>query len=74
MKASHAVLLAAAILPGTAPLPAQDIPRTPAPADLWQLARREQATHRFSTLFTAHDVKNYLSTDAGLAQAIDWCR
>jgi len=41
---------------------------------LWNLARAHADTHRFSTLFTAHDVKNHLSTDARLENAIDWCK
>ncbi|MCX6907016.1 MAG: hypothetical protein NTY01_03120, partial [Verrucomicrobia bacterium] len=41
---------------------------------LWDLARKEAKTHRFSTLFTAHDVRNILSGEAGLANAIDWCK
>jgi hypothetical protein len=43
-------------------------------ADLWGLARSQTAAHRFSTLFTAHDVKDHLSTDQGINQAIEWCR
>ncbi|MCU0962217.1 MAG: hypothetical protein MUF48_19140 [Pirellulaceae bacterium] len=42
--------------------------------DLWQLAREQQAVHRFSTLFTAQNVRDLLGTDAGIDQAIDWCR
>jgi hypothetical protein len=45
-----------------------------AATDLWELAQREAGTHRFSTLFTAHDVKNHLSNDEGIDRAIDWCR
>ena len=42
--------------------------------DLSDLARSRAEIHRFSTLFTAQDVKNRLSTDAGIDQAIDWCK
>jgi len=42
--------------------------------DLWQLALKNRSVHRFSTLFTAQDVRGRLSTDAGIDQAIDWCR
>ena len=42
--------------------------------NLWQLARSRASAHRFSTLFTAHDVKNHLSSDAGIDRAIDWCK
>ena len=33
--------------------------------NLWTLGRRHQDIHRFSTLFTAQDVRNHLSTDEG---------
>ena len=46
---------------------------TPAP-DLWALAQRYRAVHRFSTLITAQNVREYLSSDAGLRDAIDWCK
>jgi hypothetical protein len=42
--------------------------------DLWDLARQPHQAHRFSTLFTAHDVREYLSTPEGLASAMDWCK
>ena len=42
--------------------------------DLWQLARDAQSVHRFSTLITAQNVRDLLSTDEGLAQAIEWCQ
>jgi hypothetical protein len=44
------------------------------PLDLWELAQQSRATHRFSTLLTAQDVRDRLSTDAGIAQAINWCK
>ena len=47
------------------------------PADgpgLSDLARRNLAVHRFSTLFTAQDMRRYLSADTGIDAAIDWCR
>ncbi len=43
-------------------------------ADLWALAKKEAGTHRFSTLFTAQDVRRHLSTEEGLNQAMDWCK
>lgn len=46
----------------------------PAPVDLWELGRKEAATHRFSTLFTAQDVRKHLSSEEGIAQAMDWCK
>jgi hypothetical protein len=48
-------------------------PSTPGP-DLWELALRQRAVHRFSTLFTAQNVREYFSSDAGLREAIDWCK
>jgi len=47
---------------------------SPAAEDLWTLARRKAEIHRFSTLFTAQNVRDYLSTEEGLAQAAAWCR
>lgn len=41
---------------------------------LWDLARAPGQVHRFSTLFTAQDVRNYLSDAAKLDAAIDWCK
>jgi hypothetical protein len=46
-----------------------------APAtDLWALAQRHRTVHRFSTLFTAQNVREYFSSDARLHEAIDWCK
>lgn len=45
-----------------------------AAADLWSLTKATEGTHRFSTLFTAHDVKNHLSSPEGLEKAKEWCR
>ena len=42
--------------------------------DLWKLAQNMKQVHRFSTLFTAHNVREYLATDDGIDKAIDWCR
>src|SRR5512138_288024 len=42
--------------------------------DLWSLARSNAAVHRFSTLFTAQDVRDRLATEEGLAKALDWCK
>ena len=42
----------------------------PSRADrLWELARSKQNVHRFSTLLTAQDVRDRLSTEKGLAAA-----
>lgn len=43
-------------------------------ADLWELGRKNSDTHRFSTLFTAQDVRGHLSTEVGLDKAIGWCK
>jgi len=42
--------------------------------NLWDLARSNAKTHRFSTLFTAQNVRDLLSNDDGIAKAIDWCK
>ncbi len=42
--------------------------------DVWQLARRKADIHRFSTLFTAPDVRTFLSSDTGIDSAIEWCK
>ncbi|MGA2618881.1 MAG: hypothetical protein ABSF26_14825 [Thermoguttaceae bacterium] len=44
------------------------------PKSLWDLARSKAAVHRFSTLLTAQDVRDRLSTEEGLTAAIDWCK
>jgi hypothetical protein len=41
---------------------------------LWDLAKAKQDIHRFSTIFTAAQVRDHLSTDGGIDSAIDWCR
>ena len=41
---------------------------------LWQLAKRHAAGHRFSTLLTAQDVRDRLSSSEGLQRAMDWCK
>jgi hypothetical protein len=42
--------------------------------DLWDLAQKHAKTHRFSTLFTAQDVRGNLSDDEGRKEALEWCR
>ena len=44
------------------------------PVDLWKLARSQQDVHRFSTLITAHQVRDLLGADDGIRDAIDWCK
>jgi hypothetical protein len=41
---------------------------------LWDLVREKQAIHRFSTLFTAQDVRDRLATEDGLRRALRWCK
>lgn len=42
--------------------------------DRWSLARQYVQAHRFSTLFTAQDVRRELSQEEGLRRAIEWCK
>jgi hypothetical protein len=42
--------------------------------NLSDLARKCERIHRFSTLFSAQDVRDRLSSDEGLTKAIDWCQ
>jgi len=74
MKTTQTILylLAVAWAMGSSPAVGQTSVGNTTP--LWEHARSRAATHRFSTLFTAHDVKNHLSTDAGIDQAIAWCK
>jgi hypothetical protein len=38
------------------------------------VAKAKQGIHRFSTLFTAQQVRDNLSAESGIDAAIDWCR
>ena len=42
--------------------------------DLWKLANEKKDTFRFSTLFTAQNVRDLLSDEEGLKKSIDWCK
>ncbi|MGQ9610439.1 MAG: hypothetical protein ACUVWN_14160 [bacterium] len=42
--------------------------------DLWKIANKNKDLMRFSTLFTAQDVRDRLSNDEGLKNAIEWCK
>jgi hypothetical protein len=42
--------------------------------NLWDLALRKRAVHRFSTLFTAQDVRDRLANEDATKRALDWCR
>lgn len=41
---------------------------------LWDLANQNKASLRVATLFTAQDVRDRLSSDQGIDEAIDWCK
>jgi len=41
---------------------------------LWDLARQNRSTLKIATLFTAHNVRDYLSSEKGLEDAIRWCK
>ncbi|MCL5280558.1 MAG: hypothetical protein M1376_11690 [Planctomycetes bacterium] len=41
---------------------------------LWDLANQNRDVLRIATLFTAQDVRDRLSTDKGIDDAIDWCK
>lgn len=41
---------------------------------LWDLAKSNRDTLTISTLFTAQDVRDRLSSEAGIDQAIAWCK
>jgi len=56
--------------PPAGPRPAQAAGQV----DLWKLALSRQAVHRFSTLFTAQQVRDYLATEEGIDAAIAWCK
>jgi hypothetical protein len=58
----------------TTPTPARGAGGSGEPTDLWNLVRSKQQAHRFSTLFTAQDVRSRLNTDEGIDSAIDWCK
>jgi hypothetical protein len=70
LPAVFIILFAAPALGGEQGQPAKDAP----PQGLWDLAKEKAQVHRFSTLCSAHDVRDHLSTDEGISTAIDWCR
>jgi len=67
------LLLSVALFCPAWPLPVSAQPAASAP-DLWALAKARAPAHRFSTLFCAQDVRNYLSSEEGLRNALDWCK
>lgn len=42
--------------------------------NLWKLANQKSDTLRFSTLFTAQNVRDLLSSEEGLNKAVEWCK
>jgi hypothetical protein len=59
---------------GTILAPAQEAGSASGQTDLWKLGLANRSIHRFSTLFTAQDVRDRLSGEQGINQAIDWCK
>jgi hypothetical protein len=41
---------------------------------LWKLAQEQKEVHRFSTLFTAQDIRDSLSNPEGIEKALLWCK
>jgi hypothetical protein len=74
MNWSISLFLTFTIAASLAPFPGFAQNSSSAEPQLWNLARQSAHTHRFSTLFTSHDVRQYLSTEQGLQAAIDWCK
>ncbi len=73
--AARALLTAAVLLACCRePLRAREEPRTPKGTELWDLAKSKQQTHRFSTLFSAQQVRDHLGDAERLAAAVDWCK
>lgn len=68
------MLVALVLLTGLDLVPAAQSRTPAATTNLWTLAREARSIHRFSTLFSAQDVRNSLSTDDGLDLAIAWCQ
>ncbi len=73
MKPLPSSALLAALLSATACVSSAQTQTRPQ-IDLWELARTEASVHRYSTLFTAHDVRDRLSSQEGLQKAIEWCK
>ncbi len=41
---------------------------------LWDLAQKNREVLKISTLFTAQNVRDYLGSEQGIKDAIDWCK
>ena len=50
------------------------LPGNAAGEELWSLAQEKRDVHRFSTLFTAQDIRDSLSNPEGIDKALLWCR
>lgn len=74
MKKALQIVLSITLLLCTTLTWAQIVPPQPKSIDLWDLAQREKSVHRFSTLFTAQDVRDRLSKESGIDEAIAWCK
>ncbi|MBI4663612.1 MAG: hypothetical protein HY735_32830 [Verrucomicrobia bacterium] len=74
MKALPRLAWIAALIASSTQVLAQVKADTQAESLLWQLGQANAKVHRFSTLFTAQDARNHLSSDDGLKSAIDWCK
>ncbi|HEX2971172.1 MAG TPA: hypothetical protein VHP11_02495 [Tepidisphaeraceae bacterium] len=54
-------------------LQAQEAPTSKVDS-LWELAQSKRQVHRFSTLFTAQQVRDNLGSEEGLRLALAWCQ
>jgi hypothetical protein len=70
------VLAGIALLLGALPALRGDFAsaKSNAATNLWDLAKSKEAVHRFSTLFTAQDVRDRLATEDTVKAAISWCK
>jgi len=50
------------------------VPLRAGSGSLWDLARQNREVLRISTLFTAQNVREYLSSEKGIDDAIKWCK
>ncbi len=56
-------------------IPMRALSRNPQGEDsMWLRAKGHEQTFRFSTLFTAHDVRDHLSSQEKLNKALSWCK
>lgn len=76
MKSLKRLLLVSALLlpSGFSFVMAQSRENAADASKLWELVTAKRNVHRFSTLFTAQDVRKQFSTQEGLQEALDWCR